>query len=542
MNKFKTSLYLRLSKEDEKDRESESIINQKQMLLDFVSNNNDLELVSIKIDDGYSGANFERPAFKELLQDIKDKKVNCIVVKDFSRFGRDFIEVGRYLDEIFPFLDVRFISINDNYDSFNKKDINNNFIVPFKNLLNDSYLRDISLKIRSSLDTKRKKGEFVGSFAVYGYLKDPNNKNKLIIDDVASKVVQDIFKYFLQGFSAYGIAKILNENGILCPVEYKRHLGMNFCTNFKIKEKSSWTAQAIFRILKNPVYIGVLEQKKRTTPNYKINNSISVPKEEQIIINDNHSPIIEKHIFNTVQRVLLLDTRVSPNNKQVYPLSGILYCGDCGEPLIRKNNGKKGKSNMVYICNGAKNKNGCKGITIKSDIIEELVFNSIKNQIDHLINIEKALKIINKLPYTSQQIKKVDERIKEKRKELKKYQNIKLKLYEDLKDGILTEDEYKTFNISYTKKIEEIQILINKYENEIENLSKGNTFNQEFIKYFKQNKNISELKRELVVSLIYNIKVYNTKKIDICFNYEDEYKSLLSYIENINKLKVACNG
>ncbi len=173
MEKYKVAIYLRISKEDKKNIESESITNQKLMLIDFVNNKDDLELVSIKIDDGYSGSNFERPAFKEMIQDIKNKKINCIVVKDFSRFGRDFIEVGRYLEQIFPILQVRFISINDNYDSLEVNSDIFDLMIPFKNLINDLYLRDISLKIRSSFDIKRKNGEFIGSFATYGYLKDP---------------------------------------------------------------------------------------------------------------------------------------------------------------------------------------------------------------------------------------------------------------------------------------------------------------------------------------------------------------------------------
>ena len=177
MGKYKTAIYLRLSKEDEKLKESESITNQKSMLIDFVKNKEDLDLVYTMIDDGYSGSNFERPAFKKMMEYVKDRKINCIVVKDFSRFGRDFIEVGRYLEDIFPFMGIRFISINDGYDSFNSQNSTDSIIIPFKNLINDSYLRDISLKIRSSFDAKRKKGDFIGSFATYGYLKDPKNKN-----------------------------------------------------------------------------------------------------------------------------------------------------------------------------------------------------------------------------------------------------------------------------------------------------------------------------------------------------------------------------
>ena len=249
MKKYKVAMYLRLSKEDiNKSRnESESILNQKQMINTFINEREDLELVSIKIDDGYSGSNFDRPAFKELMEEVKNKEVDCIIVKDFSRFGRNFIEVGKYIEEIFPFMGIRFIAINDNYDSLNVNN-SNDIIVPFKNLINDAYLRDISVKIRTQLDSKKKNGDFIGSFATYGYLKDPKNKNKLIVDEYASKIVKEIFKLKLEGFTHSKIANKLNEEGILCPMEYKKHMGLKFSTSFKTSSKAKWNHNTIIRM------------------------------------------------------------------------------------------------------------------------------------------------------------------------------------------------------------------------------------------------------------------------------------------------------
>ena len=251
---------------------------------------------------------------------------------------------------------VRFISINDNYDSFKSENGAENLIIPFKNLINDSYLRDISLKIRSSLDAKRKKGDFIGSFPSYGYLKDKNDKSKLVVDEVASKVVQDIFKYRIEGLSCDRIAKKLNEEGILCPMEYKRALGMKISTSFRKREKALWAAKSIFRILKNPLYIGTLEQKKKTTPNHKLKKTVYVPKNERIIVKKNHQPIVSKEVFECVQRLMEIDTRIAPNQSKVYLFSGIIKCGECGSNLVRKNNGTKEKPYMYYICNNLKNK------------------------------------------------------------------------------------------------------------------------------------------------------------------------------------------
>ena len=540
MKRFKTAIYLRLSKEDDKHIESESITNQKLMLKEFVTNNKELELVSIKIDDGYGGSNFDRPAFKEMIKDIEKGKINCIVVKDFSRFGRDFIEVGKYLEEIFPLMNVRFISVNDNYDSFKSTESIDNLIIPFKNLINDSYLRDISLKIRSSFDVKRKKGEFIGSFVTYGYLKDSKNKNKIVIDEIASKVVQDIFKYRLEGLSADKIAKKLNSENILSPMEYKKSIGLNISTNFKKKEKALWSAKAIFRILQNPIYIGTLEQNKYTTPNHKIKKMVYIPKEEWIIVENNHEPIISKEMFESVQKIMSIDTRIAPKQEKVYLLSGLICCGECGSNLVRKNNGTKDKPYIYYVCNNARNKQGCIGSSIKTEIIEETVFETLKTHINAIISLQDIISIVNNNNYTLKEKERITNKIDKENKELKKYQNIKLKLYEDLKAGILTQEEFKDFSLAYNDKITEIKTLIASFENEIEILSKGISDKQLWIEYFKAHKNIKSLNRELVVNLIEDIKVYNNKSIKINFKYEEEYKNLISYLES--NMQVACNG
>ncbi len=524
MKKYKVSMYLRVSREDINKNESESILNQRAMLKDYVDKNEDLQLVSIRIDDGYSGSDFERPAFKDMMEDVKNRKIDCIIVKDFSRFGRDFIEVGRYLEEIFPFMGVRFISINDNYDSLKGEKGIDSLIIPFKNLINDSYLRDISLKIRSSLDIKRKKGEFIGSFATYGYLKDENNKNKLVVDKVACKVVEDIFKYRLEGLSADKIAKKLNKEGVLSPMEYKKSIGINISTNFKKNEKALWSAKAIFRILENPIYIGTLEQNKTTTPNYKIKKSIVVPKEDRIVVYNSHKPIISKEVFENVQKLMAIDTRTSPNQEKVYLLSGFINCAECGSNLIRKNNGTKQKPYFYYICNNAKNKNGCIGSSVKIELIEYIVFNIVKEHINISVNFDNILNLIDNNIYTLKEVDKAKNLIYEKKKEIEKYKNIKSRLGEDLKEGIIIKEEYKYFSRLYNNKIIEAKDIITDFEKELKSLSNKTNKKQIWLEYLKKNKNIESLNRKLIISLIDEIKIHKDKIIEICFKYKDEYK------------------
>ena len=231
--KYNCATYLRLSRSDGDQQESNSIKNQRALLNDYMGKHPELHKFDEYVDDGYSGTNFERPDFKRMMQDIEKRNVNCIIVKDLSRFGRNYIETGRYLERIFPFMGVRFIAINDHYDSAEENDDKGRILIPFNNLINDTYCRDISLRVRSHLDVKRKEGQFIGSFAGYGYRKDPKDKNHLIIDEYAAGIVQEIFKQKLNGMSSQRIASHLNELGVLPPNEYKRANGFNYTCGFQ---------------------------------------------------------------------------------------------------------------------------------------------------------------------------------------------------------------------------------------------------------------------------------------------------------------------
>ncbi len=219
---IRAAAYLRLSIEDGDKAESNSIGNQRELIQNFVAERPELHLVGEYADDGYTGTNFERPGFTQMMEDIQSDKINCIIVKDLSRLGRNYIEMGKYLERIFPMMGIRFIAINDNYDNANTESSDSDsIVVPFKNLLNDSYCRDISIKVRSQLDIKRRKGEFIGGYAVYGYSKDEQNKNRLVVDEYAADIVRSIYRRKLEGMSANSIADQLNSEGVLAPSEYK---------------------------------------------------------------------------------------------------------------------------------------------------------------------------------------------------------------------------------------------------------------------------------------------------------------------------------
>lgn len=276
---YEAADYLRLSKEDgdfslSNDKlESDSISSQRAIIERFVAQNPNIKLVAEFCDDGYTGTNFDRPDFQRMMEAVKAGKINCVIVKDLSRFGRDYIDAGKYIEKIFPQLGVRFIAVNDNYDSLNHS-TGDSLVLPVKNFLNDSYSRDISIKVRSSFESRRQDGEFIANYTAYGYLRDPENKNKLVIDEVAGEYVREIFQWKIEGMSPVTIAEKLNGRGVLPPSEYKRSIGIKYKTAFQTSSRSKWSPKAVIRILTNELYTGVLIQGRRTTPNYKVKKVI----------------------------------------------------------------------------------------------------------------------------------------------------------------------------------------------------------------------------------------------------------------------------
>ncbi len=382
--------YARVSRDDRNKNglkdESNSIKNQRDLILDFVERNPDIHMLDVLVDDGATGANFDRTAFKDMIDHIEKGTVNCVVVKDFSRLGRDHIEMGKYIERYFAVKRVRFISINDNYDSLyaDMSDDNNRLIVPFKNIINEAFLEDISVKTRSHLAIKRKNGEFVCNYAVFGYLKSPSKK--LVIDDYAADIVRAIYEYKLLGFNEQQIADMLNTKSVPSPAEYKKASGENYKTPFAVNETSSWTSNAIKRVLTNRVYIGCLEQGKRTKSSYRMKKLYYKPRGEWSIHENNHEPIINPLDFDIVQELMAMDTRIMPGNGSTNTFSGIILCAHCGRPMIVKTIKKRnGTSYVNYICSTHKKYGTCRYNNASTKAIEQFTLISLQNQIARLI-------------------------------------------------------------------------------------------------------------------------------------------------------------
>lgn len=537
---YDADVYLRLSKEDGDKEESDSITNQRELILEFLKSKEDIRIHAVRVDDGYSGVNFERPAFRQMLEDIKTGKVNCVVTKDLSRFGRNHIEVGKYIEKIFPYLGVRFIAINDNYDSLTNDAQTNNIIIPFKNLINDAYCRDISIKIRSNLEVKRKKGDFVGPFAPYGYQKSEEDKNKLEIDEEAAEVVRSIFQMYLQGSNAYKIAEKLNKKNILTPMDYKKENGSAFYTGFKKNLKSQWTHMHVLRILGNPVYTGTLVQGKETTPNYKVKKKVKRDQSKWSQVENAHEAIIPTVDFQNAQEQLQMDTRTGTEKEKVYYLSGVVKCGDCGANMVRKKVPSGKRKFIYYVCGNHKgNKNICSSHSINAEALEESVRKLLNHQIKNVTDLGRILDKLEDAQIRKGELGKRNRQITKKKEEVEKYNHLRLDLYEDYKDELITKEEYLELKEIYEKRIQTAEQMLEAMEVEMAFLAEGEWSTCDWINEFKKYGYLESLSREVVVSLIGQILVYEKKegerypRIEIHFKYADEFQASLSLLEEL---------
>ena len=532
---YNTDIYVRLSREDGDKTESDSIINQQELIKEYLSKKPELRINQIRIDDGYTGVNFQRPAFQAMLEDVKAGKVNCIVVKDLSRFGRNYIEVGKYITNIFPFLGVRFIAINDNLDTADMKNSSELIFVHFKNLMNDAYCSDISVKTRSSLNIKQKNGDYTGAYAAYGYIKSEFNKNKLVVDETVRGVIENIFKWKLEGMSALRISDKLNSMGICSPLEHKKELHINYKSSFKKNSIAKWNATSVIRILKNRIYTGVLEQGKTSTPNYKVKIRILKPQSEWNIKENCIPAIISERAFNEVQHLLEEDTRVAPNKENIYAFSGILKCAECGANLTRKIIPSNGKKFVYYVCINHKNKKGCGNKAMISEKkLENIVLSILNVHIQQFCKMQELLKYISELPLHTAEVENLKRQLAANAENISKNKRYILELYEDLKTNLINEKDYHTFKQIYTERIDNLTKQSNNITKEINVITADSNQNIEVFKRFASTGKITELTRKTVVSFINNIYMYDKDRIEIVFKFEHEYNILQDYISRMS--------
>ena len=529
---YHAAIYVRLSKEDgdagnAAKAESNSISNQKNLIKDFLKGKEDIVVVSERVDDGYSGSSFERPAFQMMLEDIKKGAIDCVVVKDLSRFGREYIDSGMYIERLFPALGVRFIAINDGYDSLDGKNQSNEIIIPFKNLINDAYCRDISVKIRSHLEVKRKNGEYIGSFTPFGYRKSAEDYHRIVIDPYAAKVVQDIFRMKLHGMSQDGIAGRLNEMGILPPAEYKASIGSNYRTGFKTKEKSEWTSVMVRRILTNETYIGNLVQGRRTTPNHKVKKTVLKEESDWTRIEKNHEAVIPDRDFEIVQRLLSMDTRTAPDHDGVYPLSGLAVCGGCGMPMVRKTSTAGGKTYAYYVCSTHKASKECSPHSISAEKLEKTVLSLLQQHISNILELKRILSFIETVPFQQIDMRKLEERRAEKEAEIQRCTELGTTLYEDMRDGMISREDYRELHAAYEARRKSAQAAVRQIGMEMEQVLERKSGGFAWLDYFTEHQNIGGLTRYVAVSLVREVRVIDKKNIEVVFDFDDCYREIL---------------
>ena len=542
---YKAAIYLRLSKEDGdfsfsgEKLESDSISNQRLLIMDYLKKHPEITVVKEYCDDGFTGANFERPDFNKMMDAVRAGEIDCIVVKDLSRFGREYIGSGEYIQKIFPRLGIRFIAINDHYDNAQPGAADNELVLPFKNLMNDSYCRDISIKVRSNLEAKRRSGQFVGTRVVFGYMRSPDNKNQLVIDPEAASVVQEIFKWKVEGLSPAQIADQLNTANVPSPIEYKKAKGSKQRTCFQTKQVALWSAVAIYRILKNEIYTGTLVQGKTTSPNHKVKKTVAKPSNEWSRTENAHDPIIAPSQFDLVQRLMQDDTRSPVGAKGVHPFSGKIFCADCGSPMVRRVTRTGGHEYAYFICGGNKNDKSCSSHSIKESVVYDTVLAVVQGHIAAAMDMADALTQIDNLAWENRELEKINAKIAFQEEIIDKNRRLKTGAYEDFKSDFISRDEYKIYTARFDQQIAEATETIMSLTGERNSVMGGLAEQQGWLAQFKEYENIQELTRRAVVSLIEYVRVNEDKEIEVRLMHGDRFASIVDFLSEQKEKEAA---
>ena len=534
---WRIAIYIRLSKEDARCLdESESVTNQRAIIEDHIAGFNDGDeyiIVDEYVDDGISGTtDDERDDFQRMLADIKRGRVNCVIVKDLARSFRNYSDQGYYLDDWFPRYNVRFISLfHQPLDSYKEPQNMRSIAVPIQGVLNENHCAETSDKVREVFDMKRRNGEHIGSFAAYGYLKDPNDKNALVVDEEAAGVVRDIFQMFLDGMSKNAIVRHLNDHGVLCPALYKQErLGLKYQNpQMNMAKRPLWCAVTVGGILKNRMYCGDMVQGRYRMKSYKVHVQEIVPQDEWYIVENTHEAIIDRETFDKAQRLLMRDTRTGPQQKKLYLFSGFLKCADCGKAMTRSKVGNA----VYYYCRTYKDqsKSACTKHTIKHIQLEAAVLYAIQQQVYLAVDFSKTIEQTNKAPLVKSQSKKLHDAIEQKERELAKIVRYKQSIYQDWKDGEITHSDYRHMKEDYEQQAEALNQVLERLRDEQRELENGIDTENPFLATFRQYQNIEKLTRDVLIELVDHIKVYEGGSISIVFRFADELRRIKEFIE-----------
>lgn len=506
--KRRAALYLRISREDGDG--SQSIENQKEFLLAYAASQGFM-VYDIYTDDGYSGTNFNRPGFKRMLRDIDAGRLDIVITKDLSRLGRDYIGTGEYIEKYFPQKNIRFIAVNDNVDTGRGVEKT----APFIYVFNDFYPRDISDKVKAVLSHKKLAGEFIGSFAPYGYKKAPNEKSRLVVNEETAPVVRMIFRLFLSGCSVSEIASKLTEERIMTPSQYSGRISA------RQKNEGRWNAAMIKRILTNPTYAGHLTQNRSKKLGVKISKQINLPPEQWITVPDTHEPIISQGDFKKAGELLAIKYR-SRRKNEGHLLSGLVFCGDCGSKMTFQ---RDGEGRRYLVCSMSRKKakeRPCSSHCIREDAVENEVFEALRKLCKDRIPDNELEELIGR---TCRPEGTYSKSIAELKKKLSEISRVKYRLYTDLVCGKISEAEYETLNTQAQEDLKRTGCELERLE------SSSNLINnrQELRRLLRMASDMEHPDRAALIWFIEGIYIGSDKSIEIRFKFmePDEYKACL---------------
>lgn len=535
---YSTGAYVRLSVLDGHQCDSDSIENQEALVRAYVESDPSLSLFSVYSDNGETGVDFERDDFERLLDDIRAGKVDCVIVKDLSRFGRNYIEAGEYLEKIFPFMGVRFIAVNDGYDSIDPA-ASDSLSMHLKNLVNDVYARDISQKICPVLQEKQERGEFIGNWAAYGYLKSAEDKHRLVVDEETAPVVRDIFQWRLIGMDYQEIAKRLTELGIPSPSRYRFEKGMVKSKRFAA---SVWTGQVIKNMVRSEVYLGHVVQGKTRKALWKGQKRTTQPREKWTVVKNTHEAIIDRQTFDEVQRMAEQDKQTFDDRQGAFPeiinseniLKGLVYCGDCGRKLVRQRRVHESKVKnpgihvryFFYCHTHAEDSSRCVGIRVPEDTLLETVSQVIRSHFATALDMERLIKSAGRKALALSKKQEILHRIMQAEEQLDRIARLRETLYDDYLDHLMDEHDYLYARNRYIEQEEEQRALLEELESQNAAVMEPGTGEPAWLRALLSIHETSELTRGMVLELIDRIIVYSSSNIAVRLRFEDEYECM----------------
>lgn len=524
------ALYLRLSKEDERGAESASIETQRKLLRDYAEKNG-FSIYDEYVDDGYTGTNFNRPAFQRMLRDVERGRVQIVITKDLSRLGRNSGRINVLMDEYFPEHQVRYISVSEGIDTA-ERTMANSIVAPVQNLVNELYAGDISRKIHAALGVKMQEGAYIGAFAPYGYRKDPQNKNHLLVDEASGVVVRHMFAMAKEGYSPSQIADRFNAEGILTPSQYRYYANPQLAAE-QLRGAGEWKAANINKMLRNEVYLGHTLQGKTCKPSFKSKYCHAKPREEWVVVRNTHEPLVDEETWNIVRKRMQSRTRKREKGF-VNLFSGLAKCADCGKNMSTVGTRKKG-STVNLNCGGYKlgGRKCCTNHTIDYDVLYQAVLTALQEQV-HLTEQEKQqlLQAILRDEKQQGEFPKIELE--------RKIQSIGRKLeqlFEDKYDGLIGQEQFARLHQRYTKELTELEEkrkILQTTKGEKEDFAEEKQRNEQLRSLIDAYDDLQALDSELLFKLIERIEIHQgeymegekRQRIDIWFRFPCEPKTM----------------